>query len=60
MDDWGSIPDRGNFGTFNFRHSFQTGSGATQPPVQWAPEAFMLQVKRSGREATIHLHIVPT
>jgi hypothetical protein len=29
----------------------QTGSGPTQPPIQWVPGAFSPAVKRPGREA---------
>jgi len=28
MDDWSSIPGRGNDGIFSLRHLIQTGSGA--------------------------------
>jgi hypothetical protein len=40
MVDGDSIPD-----------SLQTGSGATQPPIQWVPGAISSGVKRQGREA---------
>jgi len=36
---------------FSLRHLVQTGSGVTQPPIQWIPGALFLGVKRPGREA---------
>jgi hypothetical protein len=33
--------------------------GPTQPPIQWIPGALSLGVKRPGREADHHLHLVP-
>jgi hypothetical protein len=38
-------------GNFSFRHSDQTGSGPTQPQMQWVPGALSPGVKRPGREA---------
>jgi len=35
----------------SLHHHIQTGSGATQPPIQCAPGALSLRVKRPGREA---------
>jgi hypothetical protein len=38
----------------------QTGSGATQPPVQWVPGALSPGVKRGrGVILTTHPHLVP-
>jgi hypothetical protein len=38
-------------GNFSLHHRVQTALGPTQPPIQWAPGAFSLGVKRPGREA---------
>jgi hypothetical protein len=38
-------------GNFSLHHRVQTGSGATQPPIQWVPGAVSLGLKRPGREA---------
>jgi hypothetical protein len=38
----------------------QTGSGATQPPVQWVPVVLSPGVKRGwGVTLTTHFHLVP-
>jgi hypothetical protein len=38
----------------------QTGSGATQPPVQWVPGVLSPGVKRGrGVMLTTHAHLVP-
>jgi hypothetical protein len=38
----------------------QTGSGATQPPVQWVPGVLSPGVKRGrGMTLTTHPHLVP-
>jgi hypothetical protein len=37
-------------GNFSLRHRVQTGSGPTEPPIQWVPEVLSLEVKRPGRE----------
>jgi hypothetical protein len=37
-------------GTFSFRHHVQTGSGPTQPPVQWIPGALSSGIKRPDFE----------
>jgi hypothetical protein len=36
---------------FSLLHIAQTGSGPTQPPIQWVPDAFSLGIKRPRREA---------
>jgi hypothetical protein len=36
---------------FSFFHVVETGSGSTQPPIQWIPGSLSPGVKRSGREA---------
>jgi hypothetical protein len=33
---------------FYLLHVLQTGSGPTQPPIQWVPEAVSAAVKRPG------------
>jgi len=38
-------------GNFSVHHGIQTGSGSTQPPIQWIPGAISLGVKWPGREA---------
>jgi hypothetical protein len=38
-------------GNFSLHHRVQNGSGATQPPIPWIPEALSLGIKRPGREA---------
>jgi hypothetical protein len=35
----------------NFLHVVHTGSGSTQPPIQWVPGVLSQRVKRPGREA---------
>jgi hypothetical protein len=35
----------------NFLHFIQTGSGCTQPPIQWVPKALSPGVMWPGREA---------
>jgi hypothetical protein len=35
---------------FSLLYSVQTGSGASQPHIQWVPETLCLGVKRQGRE----------
>jgi hypothetical protein len=52
LDDLGSR-DRFLAGARNFslQHRAQNGSGAHQPPIQWAPGALSLGVKRPRREA---------
>jgi hypothetical protein len=49
LDGRGSISGKGK--TFSVLHSFQTGSGRTQPPIQWVPWALSPGVKRPEREA---------
>jgi hypothetical protein len=44
---------------FSLRHGVQTGSGATQSPIQRVPRALSPRVKWVEREATTHLHLVP-
>jgi hypothetical protein len=46
-----SSPGRGNFSPLE---AAKTGSGATQPPIQWVMEALLLGIKRLRRE-TEHL-----
>jgi hypothetical protein len=36
---------------FLFTAASRTALGPTQPPIQWAPEALTLEVKRPGRGA---------
>jgi hypothetical protein len=48
-----SIPGRGKI--FSLLYSVQTGSGPTQPPIQWAPEDLSPGVKRPGHEADYSL-----
>jgi hypothetical protein len=38
-------------GNFSLRHRLQTGSGATQPPIQGVPAVPFPEVKQLGREA---------
>jgi hypothetical protein len=35
----------------SLHHRVQNGSGPTQPPIQWTPQALSLGVSRSGCEA---------
>jgi hypothetical protein len=49
LDGRGSIPAGPR--DFSLLNSVQTGSGATQPPIQWAKRVLSLAVKRPGREA---------
>jgi hypothetical protein len=42
---------RGGLGIFLFTTASRTALGPTQPPIQWAPGALFLMVKRPGREA---------
>jgi hypothetical protein len=44
LDDRLSIPGRGKI--FRLLHSIQTGSGATQPPIQWLPGVRSPDVER--------------
>jgi hypothetical protein len=42
---------RRGLGIFLFITASRTALGPTQPPIQWAPGALSLEVKRPGREA---------
>jgi hypothetical protein len=42
---------RRRLGIFLFTTASRTALGPTQPPIQWAPGALFLGVKRPGREA---------
>jgi hypothetical protein len=46
-------------GIFLFTTASRTALGSTQSPIQWVPGAFSLRVKRPGRVADTHLHLVP-
>jgi hypothetical protein len=46
--NWGLIPGKGK--RFSFLRNVQTGSGPTQPPIQWVPGLFPLGVKWQGPE----------
>jgi hypothetical protein len=52
LDNRGSIPGRGNNGTFLFATALRPVLGPIQPPIQrvWAVELFSWGVKRPGRE----------
>jgi hypothetical protein len=45
--------------TILFTTASRTALGPTQPPIQWVPGVLSLGVKRLGREADTHLHLVP-
>jgi hypothetical protein len=50
LDDRDSNPG-GGWEFFSLRHRVQTGSGPTQPHIQWVLGALSLGVKRTGPEA---------
>jgi hypothetical protein len=51
LDDRGSrVRFLTGAGNFSLHHRVQNGSGPTQPPIQWAPGALSLGVKRPRRE----------
>jgi len=52
LDDRVSIPDRDR--DFSLLHCVHTGSGATQPPIQWTP-LWYERVK-----LVTHLRVVPS
>jgi hypothetical protein len=43
--------DAGRGRDINVIHGVSSGSGSTQPPTQWVPEAVSLKAKRQEREA---------
>jgi hypothetical protein len=52
LDDRGSgVRFAAGAGNFSLHCHIQTGSGSTQPPIQWVPGAPSLVVKRPGCEA---------
>jgi hypothetical protein len=51
LDDWGSVPGRGSRRIFSPHRRIQTGSGATQPPIQWVLGELFSGVKRPEHEA---------
>jgi len=58
------LDDRGfksgqEIGIFLFTTVSRPALGPTEPPIQWAPVALSLGVKRLEREADPHLHLVP-
>jgi hypothetical protein len=58
LDDWGVRSSRtGRLKNFLFSTSSRPALRPTQPRIQWVPEVFSLEVKRSGREAG---HLPPT
>jgi hypothetical protein len=57
LDGPGSIPGRRKI--LLFSPTARSALGPTQPPVQWVPAALSPGVKRPGREATTHLHLMP-
>jgi hypothetical protein len=42
---------RQGLGIYLFTTASRTALGPTQPPIQWVPGAFSLDIKRPGREA---------
>jgi hypothetical protein len=50
LGDWG-LESRKELGILLFTTACGSALGPTQPPVQWAPGALSLRVKRPGREA---------
>jgi hypothetical protein len=58
LDDRG-FESRQGLGIFIFTIASGPTLGPTQPPIQWVPGALSLEVKRPGREADAHLHLVP-
>jgi hypothetical protein len=55
LDGLGLIPGA----RFSILHSFQTGSGAHQPPIQWVLAALSTGIKRPGVKLATHLHLMP-
>jgi hypothetical protein len=52
LDDRGStVQFPVEAGNFSLHYRVQNGLGLTEPPIQWAPGALSLGVKRPGREA---------
>jgi hypothetical protein len=54
LDDWGSVPGKGDDGIFSLRHLFQAGSGAHPASYPVGTRDLSPAVK-----LTIHLHMVP-
>jgi len=51
LDDWGSIPNRGNYRNFSFHHHFQAGPGAHPASSAMGTGRSYLGVKRWRRKA---------
>jgi hypothetical protein len=52
------VPSRFPAGARYVLHRVQTGSEATQPPIQWVPGSLSSELKQPGLEAD-HLQLVP-
>jgi hypothetical protein len=50
---------RWGLGDILFTTASRTALELTLPPIPWVPVALSVRVKRPGREATTHLHLVP-
>jgi hypothetical protein len=50
LDEWSSIPGRGNDDIFLFATASRPALGPTQPPIQWVPGSLTPGAKRPERE----------
>jgi len=60
LDDWGSVPSRGNDGILLFATAFKPALGPIQPPLQQVPGALTSGEGGScrGVKVTSHLHLI--
>jgi len=60
LNDWGSIPGRGNDGIFHFAIASREALDPTQPSLHWAPRLLAWELSSCGVKLTTHHQLVPS